>query len=252
MGFWPVAKKAYKDADIVLFILDARMPELSLNEELKKKVKSLRKRIVFVFNKIDLVSNARLNELRQEFPTSFFVSGTKNIGIGNLKKQLLIMGKRMKLKSNDINIGVIGYPNIGKSAIINALAKRARTKVARYAGTTRGLQFVNVGARLKVIDTPGVIPFYEKEAKLGMLGAKNPEKLKNPLRVAIQIIKLFRENSPESFKKFYGCDFKSDEYETLLEIGRKRNFLIKGGIIDERRAILQVIRDWQKGNLKLE
>jgi len=137
MSFWIAAKHVIKDADIILFVLDARMPEISLNEELKRFLYLKRKEIIFVYNKIDLVNSNTLKELKEKHADGSFVSGTNNTNISALKKRLLILGKKLGL--NKIRVGVVGYPNTGKSAIINALAHRARAKVCwNYKGASVG------------------------------------------------------------------------------------------------------------------
>ncbi len=250
MGYWPIVNKVLMDADIILLILDARMPELSRNKELEEKVERYKKQIVYVFNKIDLISKESLNKLKKQFPDAFFVSGSKNIAIKGLKVNLYILGKKMKL--SEPRVGVVGYPNVGKSAIINALAHRAKAKVSVMAGTTKGIQFIKAG-NLRILDSPGVVPFEDNEVKLGVLGAKNPEKIKNLDKVAFAIIKNFVEVNKEALERFYGIKIENgeDEYEIILKIGRKKYFLIKGGRVDEHRTVLQIIKDWQRGRLKI-
>jgi len=194
LGFWPVVKRVVKDSDVVLIILDARMSELSRNRILLKMIRFHRKKYIYVFNKIDLVSESHLRKLRKDYEDAYFVSGSKNIGLKKLKTELQIRSKKAK---KEVIIGVVGYPNVGKSAVINALAKRAKAKVARAAGTTKGLQLIKAGS-LKVLDSPGVVPFEDNEVKLGILGAKNPEKIKNIKKVVFALIRTFIEGNRKS------------------------------------------------------
>jgi len=248
MGFWPVVNNILKKADIVLIVLDARMPALSRNSELERKLRESKKEVVFVFNKIDLVSNGALNDLRKEFKNAAFVSGSKNIGINRLKTRLNILAKRTRVDGP--SIGVVGYPNVGKSSVINALAKRGRARVGKFAGTTKGSQWVRVGG-LRVIDSPGVVPFDDNILRLGLLGAKDPEKLKFPEKAADKLIKIFLEGERlERLRKFYKAELEGDSYEILLGVGRKRGFLMRGGEVDERKTAIQILRDWQKGKLR--
>lgn len=250
MSFWVAAKHVINDADVILFIMDARMPELSMNEELKRFLYLKRKEVIFVYNKIDLLSREKLDELRKTYPDGSFVSGTNNINIPLLKKRLLILGKKMGL--DKVRVGVVGYPNTGKSAIINALAHRARAKVAHFAGTTKGPQWVKVGGTLQVIDTPGIVQFDDRESKLGLLAAKNPEKLKRPDRTAQQIIEMYLETNKKALEDYYKIKIQNENIEEILQlIGKKRGFLIRGGIVDENRTIKQVIFDWQRGRLRI-
>jgi ribosome biogenesis GTPase A len=246
MGYWPVVKKVLKDSTVVVVVGDARLPQLSLNKELKRRIRQYGKKSVLVFNKIDLLSNRALKNLKKNFKSALFVSGVKNIGISKLKTELMIIGKKEKVE--EIYVGVVGYPNIGKSSIINALAKRARAKTSKKAGTTRGIQWIRAGS-LRVLDSPGVVPFDDNEVKLGLLGAKNPEKMRNPEKVALAIISELRGVNEESLEEYYGTKF--GEEEVLITIGKVKGFLLKGGIVDERRTALFVIKDWFKGKLRV-
>lgn len=247
MGFWTIADEMIEKVDIVLLVVDARMPELSKNKLLKRIIDRRKKQLVLVFTKSDLVSRKALNELKRVYPYAFLVSGIKNVGINRLKTHLLIMAKRKGII--EPKIGVVGYPNVGKSALINAMVKRARAKVASKAGTTRGVQWIKAGS-LKILDSPGVIPYEDSEMKLGIIGAKNPEKMRNKEKLAWKIISVIVQKDKEILEKFYGLKLEGDSYDMMLAIGKKRRFLIKGGKIDEDRTAMQIIRDWQSGKLR--
>lgn len=249
MGFWFVVERVIREADVTLFVLDGRMPELSRNAQLEGLADKYRKMLILVFTKIDLVSPERRAALEEKYPDAFFVSGTKNLGLKPLKTHLLILGKRKGKDSP--KVGVVGYPNVGKSAIINALAHRARAAVSPKAGTTRGVQFVRAGS-LRILDSPGVIPFEDKETKLGLLAAKNVEKIKDPERVAIEVINLFLEKDKKALEQHYGIVIESEEPLDIIEqIGRRRGFLKKGGEVDDVKSAMTLVRDWQVGKLKL-
>jgi ribosome biogenesis GTPase A len=250
MSFWPVVKRVIKDADIVVEVLDARVPNESLNEEIERFVRKEEKVLVRAFTKIDLVSRERIIELRKKFPDCYLVSGVKNIGISKLKTGLLIIGK--SLGKTEPIVGIVGYPNMGKSAIINALCKRGKTKVSRMAGTTKNIQWVKAGS-LRILDSPGVVPMDDKEIRLGVIGSKNPEKLKNPERAVFEIIKLFMNNGKKHrLEEYYGIEIGYHEnVDVILEkIAIAKKLLRKGGIIDEHRAIFMFLKDWQAGNLR--
>lgn len=248
MSFWNAVRRVLDEADIILLVLDARMPELTRNKEVEEKVLRSSKELAIVFNKIDLISSAALKKLREQYKEYFFVSARNNIGFSKLKTGLLIMGKSLGI--SEPKVGVVGYPNVGKSAIINAIAHRARAQVAHYAGTTKGIQWVKAGS-LRILDSPGVIPFDDKEERLAFIGAKNPEKIKNPEKVAMHIIKELLKNNKNSIEKSYGIniDYKTGEYDVILQIGKRRGFLIKGGEVDIKKTCLAVIRDWQRGKI---
>ncbi len=249
-GFWGIVNRVIEEGDIILLIIDARMPEFSRNQGLENMVETMHKKMVLIFNKCDLVSEERLKELRNEYKDAFFVSGAKNLGMKRLKIGLLIMAKRMGIENP--KIGIVGYPNVGKSSVINALAKSAKAAVSSTAGTTRGFQYIRAGS-LSIIDSPGVIPRERDETKLGMIAARNPEDLKNPEKVACEIIDKIRKINKKALEEYYGfeIDDSTDAYEILMKIGQEKKLLLKGGISDEHRVAIQIIRDWQRGKLKV-
>ena len=87
MGFWPVVLNVLRNSDVVLLLVDARMPELTRNSEIIKKIEmSNAKRLLLVFNKSDLISRKEIEKLKKEYPKAFFVSAAKKIGVGKLLK----------------------------------------------------------------------------------------------------------------------------------------------------------------------
>lgn len=250
MGYWPIVEDLIDNADILVLVLDARMPALSHNKELERKIRLKRKEAVYVYNKIDLIREDALKKLKQDYPDCFYVSGTKNLGIKDLRRNLQMLGKKMKLESP--RVGVIGYPNIGKSAIINALARRARALVADMPGTTRGVQWVRSG-NLRILDSPGVIPYEDKSMKLTLLGSKHPEKILDPVKVALEIIGMFVSKDKKVLEDAYSIEIEplTEYYDILLEIGKKRGYLKKGGEVEETKTAITIVKDWQKGKLIL-
>lgn len=252
MKYWGIVKDIIRKADVVVCVLDARMPDLSRNEDVEKIVINSKKKLFLAFNKVDLVSKQRLEFLRKRYQHAFFVSGSKNIGIGKLRTAILIAAKRAGIEKP--KLGVVGYPNVGKSAVINALAHSAKALVSATAGTTRGVQIINA-RNIQVLDSPGVFPYEDDEIKLGILAARSPEQLRNPELVACEIIKIILQNDKRVLESFYGVKLEEeadwDAYEIMLQIGQERKMLLKGGITDEHRIAMQIIRDWQTGKIRL-
>lgn len=250
MGYWPVVEDMMDSADILIVLMDARMPDMTRNSEIIRKILKKGKESVDVYTKMDLVSLENLKKLKEKFPHAFFVSGTKNLGVSDLRRHLQIMAKRMKIESP--KVGVVGYPNLGKSALINALARRARAAVADMPNTTRGVQWVNAGG-LRILDSPGVIPYEDKSTKLTLIGSKHPEKIGDPMHVALEIIRKFTSTDKTGLEKAYNVEIKqlTEPYDILLAIGRKRGFLKKGGEVEETKTAITIVKDWQKGKLIL-
>ena len=231
-----------RNSDVVLLLVDARMPEVGRNSEIVNKIRE-GKQLVYVFNKIDLVGKKGLGELKKEYPDAFFVSCKKRTGVKDLKRMLVEMAEGRDRSS--LRVGVVGYPNIGKSSLINLLAIGARVKVSPVSGTTKKTQWVR-DKKLRIMDSPGVIPFGDSGARVGVMSGKDAHKIKNPEKVAIKIIEFLIGRGV----KIYGVS-GDDAYEVFDDIGRKKGYLVKGGEIDENRVAIKVIEDWQRGRIRL-
>jgi len=248
MGFWPVVLNVLRNSDVVLLLVDARMPEVGRNSEIVEKIGKMKKRLVFIFNKIDLVSKRDVEALRSEYPDGFFVSATKRTGVRELGLALEKMAEGRERSS--LRVGIVGYPNIGKSTLINLLVPGARAKVSPISGTTKKTQWVRSG-KLRIMDSPGVIPFGDRKVQIGMTAAKDPHKIRNPEKVAIRIIEFLIKKDRGLLKRYYKAEGET-AYDVFDDIARKKGFLVKGGEVDENRTAIKVIEDWQRGRIKLK
>ena len=296
-GKYPdVMKDVVRISDIILEILDARFIEETRNLEIEKDVLSKGKKLIYVLNKSDLID---INKVKRDLPKwmkpCIFVSATKGIGLRDLKARIKIEAKRIlalrkgkEEKDDDdsivkdleskkrIHIGVIGYPNAGKSSVINFVSRRGVAKTAKQAGFTKGMQKIRMSEGILILDTPGVIPEskYSSESKSFMedvkVGGRTYSDVKNPEDVVYYLMSApapvdadnltekekeaieEAEKNAKAIEKFYGIDADGDVELLIEELGKKKRFLRKGGKIDVDRTARIILRDWQTGNIKVK
>lgn len=240
--FWNVVNRVLEQSDIVVLVGDARLPEESMNEELIKKIERKRKKAVIVFNKADLVSRRKAESIRKRFPGCILVSALKHMNTMKLLRRLNELAR-----GGEAVVGVVGYPNTGKSSVINAIKGRRSASTSSVSGWTKGKQLIRVTSKILLIDTPGVIPFAEQDEIVhAFLGVKNPEKLKDPDLAAMRLIEVLEGRVEE----FYDVPVSEDAEETIERIALKMRALKKGGVPDLKRAAVDILNKWQKGKVR--
>ena len=244
-GFLKSTLNAIQMADIVIEVVDARFVEQTRNREMEEKAIRKGKKLLIAINKQDLVSKKKALEQKKALPfPSVFLSAKNREGVNMLRKEIGKMAGDRKAK-----IAIIGYPNTGKSTVINILGRRHAAKVSSSAGLTRGEQFVRISSNQLLIDTPGIIPFEEKDPyKLALLGAKNPEKLEDIELAGMKLLEFMQEKFPEKIEKILGKQVQGKNPEQLLEeIAVKWNKIGKGGKPDTETTAKILLKQWQEG-----
>jgi ribosome biogenesis GTPase A len=248
-GYWTLVKDIIKKSDVVLEVLDARFTALTRIEELERFVSSCNKPLIFVINKADIVSEATIASIRKHYLDCDYViiSSKFSRGIHDL-----VIRIKTRTKMENARVAVIGYPNTGKSSLINRLSRNGKALTSSESGFTKGLQLIIGRGNLRLFDTPGVVPFQDRdETRLGLVSGISPSKLKDPDIVAYGLIEIFIKNNPSELEKVYGLDTKLSPEDLLTEFGKKSNMLMKHGLIDEKRAAIQLLNDWHKGKIML-
>ncbi|MBN1793254.1 50S ribosome-binding GTPase [Candidatus Woesearchaeota archaeon] len=243
-SFWDAVNGVIGEADIVLEVVDARRIDETRNLEIEEKVRRAGKVLVYVFNKCDLASQAELEHKKKELQPSVFVSAKDYHGIKMLQERIMIEAKRLGLKTP--KVGVLGYPNMGKSSLINALNGTGKAKTSAESGFTKGKQYIRA-KKLLLIDTPGVIPYGENdEVKKAITGIDTRQK--DPEAAVLKVM----EEYPGVIESHYDAETDKDDLEIGLEnIARKLNLLLKGGRADTRRTAERVLRDLREGKISL-
>jgi len=237
------------ESDLVLEILDARFPKKTRNGQVEEKILRRGKKLVLVLNKTDLVSKQKILEEKKKLINEgqhrvVFVSAKEKNGVRLLKKEISIV----KGKKDCCVVGMLGYPNAGKSTLINSLSgkKKRKVSVSKRAGHTRGLQKIKIGEGIYLLDAPGIIPYKEKdESELFLVGSKNANQLKDIEGVALKIISYLGIKEINTKLGVKG----EDEEEVLEKFAEKKNWLIKGGKGDIKKAAREFLEMYQRNEL---
>lgn len=246
-NYWNLVKNVIYKSDIVLEVVDARFPADSRNHYVEELVDKLNKKLVIVINKADLVPESFLKKVvkqfSEEYPT-IYLSARDRHGTRNLLKLInKLRGDRW------VKVGVVGYPNVGKSMVINVLKGRHSAPVAGTPGFTKGKQFLKVTKDIMLIDTPGVSPIRGKRS-LAAKCAIDVSHSSDAEDLVVPLIKILNKKNPRAFKELYGFPVE-DPYDFIEKIAEKYNLKMSGGKPDIQRAAVKIYKDWLTGKLKI-
>lgn len=256
---WGEFYKVVDCSDVILHIIDARNVPGTRCTMIEKHIakNAPHKHLVFVLNKIDLVPNwvakRWIGELAQIRPTvAFHASLTHAFGKGALISLLRQFGK-LNSDKKQISVGVIGYPNVGKSSVINTLISKKSCKVAPIPGETKIWQYITLFRNIYLIDCPGVVvdTAGDTETDSVLKGVVRAERLECPEEFIDAIQEAVKK---EHIAAMYGLP-KSGEgtwnttNELLEKIALKCGRLLKGGEPCLRSAAIMMINDFQRGRL---
>ena len=243
-NFWKLVNQVIKQADIILLLLDARLIDETRNLEIESKVKRTKKPLIYVITKSDLVNKNILE--KSQLKPSVFVSAKKHLGTTILRKRILLEGKKVYGNKECFTIGVLGYPNVGKSSLINAMKGRRSAPTSSTSGFTKGIQKIRADNKIVFLDTPGVIPYKEKNSnKHAFIGTIDFNKAKDPEEVVVGLM----EKYPGKIESHYGVSLSKDFELSIKQIAEKRNILRKGKKVDIERAAKMILKDWQTGKI---
>lgn len=186
--------------------------------------------------------------MSKEYPTiAFHASINNSFGKGSLI-QLLRQFSVLHSDRKQISVGFVGYPNTGKSSIINTLKKKKVCNVAPIPGETKVWQYVALMKRIYLIDCPGIVPVSARDSETGTVlkGVVRVENLETP---AEHIPALLTRVKAEYLRKTYGLKAWKDPYDFLAQLARRYGKLLKGGDPDEETVAKMVLNDWIRGKI---
>merc|ERR1719421_1370069 len=257
---WAELYKVIDSSDVVIQVIDARDPMGTRNQNFERELRKNHphKKLVLLLNKVDLIpawaAKRWTQVLNKEYPTvAFHASVTNPFGKSALI-QLLRQFAQLLSNRQHVQIGLVGYPNVGKSSVINALKMKKVCKAAPVPGETKVWQYISLTKRIFLIDCPGIVPptssdFSADSAKV-LKGVVRVEKVEYPLNYIPEVLDRVKRKyilSKYGFPK--DTDAWADHEEFLTELARKKGKLRKGGEPDIEIVARSVLYDWQRGRI---
>jgi len=241
-------------SDIIMEVLDSRFWRETRNTEFEKEIKKQKKKIIFVMSKSDLVDRKKtIKDMGENNLYPFvFVSAKYRKGSKELMQRIKIESR--KINKDKIYVGVVGYPNTGKSSIINMLRGSSITRVSSESGFTKGMQKVRITDKILLIDTPGVIPISEDSntkdrdlLKHALINTRTWDKIREPESIVHELMQKY----PGVLEEFYNIPADGDSDILLENLGRKKSLLLKKNEVDYDKTARLILRDFQEGKIKV-
>ncbi|MGC7846697.1 ribosome biogenesis GTPase YlqF [Desulforudis sp. 1088] len=250
-------KSQLKICDLVIELLDARIPRSSRNPSIDELLGA--KPRVVVLNKVDLADAAMTRRWEKILAAGgdpvIQADSVKGAGIRSVVEAILsIPQERLKRRpGGSLRAVVVGIPNVGKSSFINRLVGQRAARTGRRPGLTRGPQWIRIGGDVELLDTPGILwPKFDDPLvglKLAATGAIK-EEVFSCEEIAGWLLGWLAEKAPAALAQRYDLpSAPADTAEVLGAVGLKRGVLLPGGRVDLERAAALIIKDFQDGRL---
>ena len=263
-----------KLVDIIIEILDARIPISSQNPDINQITQNKKK--IILLNKYDLADEKENKKWIEYFNKNnqkvLLVDSLSGKGINEtirlIQKEMEEDLKKIVDKGRigrKIRVMIVGIPNVGKSSFINRIAKKTSAEVGNKPGVTKQKQWIRINENIELLDTPGVLwPKFESEEvalHLAFTGTIKEDILQR-IEIAYEVVKFLLENERKILGERYKLEnqyiektLKQEQaeniniYEIMQEIGRKRGCIISGGNIDDEKTAKIILDEFKNGKL---
>ncbi len=249
-----------KLVDIVLEIIDARIPDSSRNPMLNEIIAD--KPRMIIMNKADLadkdINKRWIAKFKEENIAAITMNSKEKINVSKIyeiaKLELadkFIRNEEKNIKNPVIRMMIVGIPNAGKSTFINNVAKRKSANVGNRPGVTKSKQWIKTKANIELLDTPGVLwPKFDENTGLNLSYTHAiKDEILNVEDLTLKFLEEIQKNYPESLTDRYGVDPEKPALEIYEDIARKRGAITKGGDFDYTRTANIILTDFRSGKL---
>ena len=259
--------------DVVIELLDARIPLSSQNPDFKELIKN--KKQIIVLNKCDLADEKEnlkwVDYFKKKNKLAILTDANSGKGIENLIKAIEKQAEEQQMNSakkgrtgRKIKAMILGIPNVGKSSLINRIAKKVTVNVGNKPGVTRKNQWIRINEKIELLDTPGVLwpKFINEETALNLAYTGTiKEEILDKLEIAYNLTKFMLTNYIDILCKRYKLDKEEivnimqnkenpeneNIYQIMLKIGKNRGCIISGGNIDEEKTARIILDEFKNG-----
>lgn len=248
--------------DIVVEVVDARIPLASINPDIQEYIKEKTK--IVVLNKADLADENETKNWVKKYNsqgiTAVEVEASNGKNIQSVVNKIKVEYEKIKEKyiqkgriGKSIRVMVIGIPNVGKSTFINSLAKRNTAKVGNKPGVTKQKQWIKIDNNIEIMDTPGMLwprlDNQEYAMHLAFCGTIGENSIDNE-EIAYYLLEYLIKNYPNRIEERYNIKIENKEtIEILEEIARKRGAIVSGGNINMQKISDIILNEFRSGKL---
>lgn len=253
--------ESLKMIDVVIELLDARIPESSRNPDMDSLFQN--KPRVVLLNKYDLAEEG----ITREWIKYFQSKGIGAIGVDSMSGKNIskvyptvreVVKEKFERKAQRGIVGqpvramVAGIPNVGKSSFINRISSRAITATGDKPGVTRSKQWVKVNKEFELMDTPGILwpKFDDEKVALHLAFTRAiKDEILDTEELALKFVQEMAIIKPSALIERYKITISEDPLENMMNIGKKRGCIISGGEIDTLRTATIILDDYRTGRL---
>jgi len=252
-------KEQINIVDVVIEVLDARIPVSSTYPDIEKLLRD--KPRLILLNKSDLADAEQtqkwIKTIKEQIKCPVLsTSSSDNKDLSKILNKIAELGQpkiaalvKKGLLPRAVRVMVVGMPNVGKSSIINKLIKKTKAKTGAKAGVTREQQWVKINPKVDLLDTPGIIPLKQEDQKKAYKLAYVDSIGENAYDVEA-VAELFLKDLNEIYPNHLNNYYKLEDMELSVEnIALKRNWIVQGGRADTKRAAQNILNDFRTGRL---
>ena len=247
-----------KIVDIVIEVIDARIPVSSRNPIIDELVKT-KKRII-ILNKSDLSDGKANAQWSDYFKKQGSMVLAMNCMSGGGVNQLYKILNRLQDEKNEgqirkkpLRMMIVGVPNVGKSSLINRMTGKKSAKTGDRPGITKGKQWLGLENGMQLLDTPGILwpKFEDPEAGLNLAFCGSiKDEILDVATLALELIKVLQRDYPQLLKDRYKLDeIEEDALTNMENIALKRGFILPGRRIDYERCAKTVLDEFRRGKI---